>query len=79
MANVAQLKQTVLATAETEGQPASGLHVLASEVRDALKSYAAAAAEARLLSLNGTPPQDETRHARFYQQSYRPGAWGDPL
>ncbi|MBL8907450.1 MAG: hypothetical protein JNM20_12310 [Rhizobiales bacterium] len=64
---------------ETEGRKPSGIGAVASQIRNVLESYAAAAADARLLSLTGGGMSEGTRHQRLYQQSYRPGAWGDPL
>jgi hypothetical protein len=65
--------------AEMEGRKPSGIGAVTSQIRAVLESYAAAAADARLLSLTGSPVTEGTRHQRLYQQSYRPGAWGDPL
>jgi hypothetical protein len=65
--------------AEVEGRQPSGIGAVANQIRNVLESYAAAAADARLLSLTGSPVTEGTRHQRLYQQSYRPGAWGDPL
>jgi hypothetical protein len=65
--------------ADVEGHQPSGIGAVANQIRNVLESYAAAAADARLLSLTGSPVTEGTRHQRLYQQSYRPGSWGDPL
>ena len=78
MADVLSHSPTVQHAPDMEGRP-SGIGAVASQIRSVLKSYAAAAADARLLSLTGNTVSEGTRHRRLYQQSYRPGAWGDPL
>jgi hypothetical protein len=78
MADVLSLSPTVQHAPETDGRP-SGIGAVASQIRSVLESYAAAAADARLLSLTGNTVSEGTRHRRLYQQSYRPGAWGDSI
>ena len=79
MADALSFTPTAPRAPEMEGRQSSGIGVVASQVRSVLESYAAAAADARLLSLTGNPVTEGTRRHRLYQQSYRPGAWGDPL
>jgi hypothetical protein len=78
MADVLSFTPAIQRAAETDGRKPSGIGAVASQIRTVLHSYAAAA-DARLLSLTGSPVTEGTRHHRLYQQSYRPGAWGDPL
>jgi hypothetical protein len=79
MAELLTVTPAVPCVAEAETRKPTGLGAVTSQIRAVLESYAAAAADARLLSLTGTPVTEGTRHQRLYQQSYRPGAWGDPL
>jgi hypothetical protein len=79
MADVLTFTPAVSHAPEMEGRKPSGIGAVASQIRNVLESYAIAAADARLLSLSGNTMSEGTRHQRLYQQSYRPGAWGDPL
>ncbi|MFO0992735.1 MAG: hypothetical protein U1E67_12490 [Hyphomicrobiales bacterium] len=79
MANIFSNTPEVPRSPEMEGHPSSGIAQVANQIRGVLESYAAAAADARLISLAGHTVSEGTRRHRLYQQSYRPGAWGDPL
>lgn len=77
MADFLSLMPKIAHAAEAEGHPPTGTGVVASQIRGALESHAAAAADARLLSLTGQTVSKGTH--RRHQQSNRPRAWGDPL
>lgn len=79
MANVLSHTPEISRGPELEGGRPSGIAQVANHIRGVLESHAEAAADARLLSLTGQPVSEGTRHHRLYQQSYRPGAWGEPL
>jgi hypothetical protein len=79
MADVMIYTPTVPPTVETEGRQSLGIGGVAKQICSAFESYAAAATDARLLLLTGYSANEGTRRHRLYQQSYRPGAWGDPL
>ena len=79
MADALTLTPAVPTAAEKDIRKPSGIGAVARQIRNVLNSYAAASADARVLSLSGGVMSEGTRHQRLYQQSYRPGAWGDPL
>ena len=79
MANVLSHTPEISRGPELEGGRPSGIAQVANQIRGVLESYAAAAADARVISLAGHTVSEGTRRHRLYQQSYRPGAWGEPL
>jgi hypothetical protein len=79
MADTLTFTPAVPRAPEMGGRQPAGIGAVASQIRNVLESYAGAAADARVLSLTGSPSEGTRHHQRLYQQSYRPGAWGDPL
>lgn len=79
MADVYSNTPEIPCSPKMEAHQSSGIAQVANQIRGVLESYAAAAADARLISLAGHTVSEGTRRHRLYQQSYRPGAWGDPL
>jgi len=79
MSDIVQIAHEAVPAAGAKVPRVSGFRALAAHVRRALQSHAAAAADARLVALTGVPITEQTRQARLYRQSYRPGSLGDPL